>query len=522
MSPKAAHRDGSVGLRPAAVSAPSVAGSSAGTADGAVALPTPAPVLDRLALPRVRIVVGPLAGRIALASIVLGVLAVVAFATAGPSVLVPRSDQVFPGWESGPLHAVFSGLPSNQLTLAYGLSLLLLLLAVAYGVVLAASRALSTRAIVVTVVAIHVLLLLSPPLQLTDVFNYLGYARLGALHHLNPYTHVIGAEAHDPIFRLATWHNLHSPYGPLFTAATYLLPIGSLSVSYWLLKASTLLGSLVFLALLWRCALHLRRDPRVVVALVALNPIYVIYAVGGFHNDFFMLVPATAAIALLTAPSAGGESRWRDLGAGAVLMLAVAVKFSAVLLLPFLLLAVDTGRRRVRILAGALLGAIPLAALSFALFGLSLPNLQDQSTLLTAFSIPNVVGLALGIGGGTPVLLRVADAAVVVTVVVLLVRGLARDGRGGRPGDWVSRAGWGTLVLIASLAWLMPWYLIWLAPLAALGASRKLRGAMLALTAFLLVTFMPATGIYLSNHGIDPMATSAGHASTVLQHKLSR
>jgi hypothetical protein len=260
----------------------------------------------------------------------------------------------------------------------------------------------------------------------------------------------------------------------------------------------------------------------VVVALVALNPIYVIYAVGGFHNDFFMLVPATAAIALLTAPSAGGESRWRDLGAGAVLMLAVAVKFSAVLLLPFLLLAVDTGRRRVRILAGALLGAIPLAALSFALFGLSLPNLQDQSTLLTAFSIPNVVGLALGIGGGTPVLLRLADAAVVVTVVVLLVRGLARGCRGGRPGDWVSRAGWGTLVLIASLAWLMPWYLIWLAPLAALGASRKLRGAMLALTAFLLVTFMPATGIYLSNHGLDPMATSAGHASTVLQHKLSR
>jgi hypothetical protein len=445
---------------------------------------------------------------------------VVAFATAGPSVLVPRSDQVFPGWESGPLHALFSGLPTHQLTLSYGLSVLLVLLGAAYGVVLAAARVLSTRAIVVTIVAIHVLLLLSPPLQLTDVFNYIGYARLGAFHHLNPYSHVIGAEAHDPIFRFATWHNLHSPYGPLFTAATYLLPVSSLSLSYWLLKTITVLGSLSFLGLLWLCAVHLRRDPRIVLALVALNPIYILYAVGGFHNDFFMLVPAIAAIALLTAPSrdGGGETRWRDLGAGAVLMLAVAVKFTAILLLPFLLLAVDTRQRRLRILAGAALGAIPLALLSLAVFGLSLPNLQDQSTLLTDFSIPNVVGLALHIGGGTPLLLRIADAAVVVTVVVLVARGFGDHPRG----DWISRAGWATLALIASLAWLMPWYLIWLAPLAALGSSRALRRAMLALTAFLIVTFMPATGIYLSNHGIDPMATSAGHASNVLQHKLSR
>ena len=190
----------------------------------------------------------------------------------------------------------------------------------------------------ITVVAIHVLLLLSPPLQLTDLFNYIGYARLGALHHLNPYAHVIGAEAHDPIFRLATWHNLHSPYGPLFTAATYLLPIGSLSLSYWLLKTITVLASLAFLGLLWLCAVNLRRDPRLVLVLVALNPIYIIYAVGGFHNDFFMLVPATAAIALLTATAARRHrAALEGSRAGAVLMLAVAVKFTAVLLLPFLL-----------------------------------------------------------------------------------------------------------------------------------------------------------------------------------------
>jgi hypothetical protein len=324
---------------------------------------------------------------------------------------------------------------------------------------------------------------------------------------------VIDLEAHDPVFRFSTWHNLHSPYGPLFTAGTYLLPVGSLAASYWLLKCITVLASLAFLALLWRCARELGRDPRVVIAFVALNPIYIIFALGGFHNDFFMLVPSTAAILLLLGrPRDDLSAPRRDIGAGAVLMLAVAIKFTAVLLLPFLLVAVGPARRRLRILAGALLGAIPLVALSVAVFGLSLPNLQDQSTLLTDFSIPNVVGLALGIGGGTPLLLRIADVGVVLALVVLLRR----------RGDWVARAGWATLALIASLAWLMPWYLIWLAPLAALGASPALRRATLALTVFLVVTFIPATGIYFAKHGIDPMATPAGQASSALQRTLSR
>ena len=512
MRESAAHRDGPVALRSAPLPTASVAGSAA-AADGTVALPKPsAPSLGRVRVPRIRIVVSPLAARIALGSIVAGVLAVVAFSTAGPSVLVPRSDQVFPGWEAGPLHALSAGLPHSILALSYGLSAVIVLMTIAYGVVLAAARTLSTRAIVISVIAIHALVLLSPPLQLTDLFNYIGYARLGALHHLNPYTHAIGAEAHDPVFRFSTWHNLHSPYGPLFTAVTYLLPVGSLSASYWLLKLATVLASLAFLGLLWRCAVQLGRDPRVVLALVALNPIYIVFALGGFHNDFFMLLPSMAAIVLITGQREDRGSPWPDVLAGAVLMLAVAVKFTAVLLLPFLLLAVGSNRRRIRILAGAALGVVPLALLSVALFGLSLPNLQDQSTLLTAFSIPNVVGLALGIGGGTPLLLRLADLAVVLTIVLLLRH----------RSDWLSRAGWATLALIASLAWLMPWYLIWLAPLAALGASPALRRAMLALTVFLVLTFIPATGIYLSNHGLDPLGTPAGHASSKLQRNLSR
>jgi hypothetical protein len=480
-----------------------MAASAPASAAGEIALDRSPLAWLRIALPRYRIALGPLAGRVALVSLLLGAGAIVAFATSGPTTLVPRSNEVFPGWEAGPLHALFQGLPHDPLTLGIGLTVVLAVMVAAYFVVLAAARTMTLRTIVVSVVALHLILLMSPPLQLTDMFNYLGYARLGALHGLNPYTHVIAAEVHDPVYRMSTWHHLRSPYGQLFTAATYLLPLGSLAGSYWLVKVLTVLASLAFLALVWQCARALGRDPRFALVFVAFNPIYLVYAIGGFHNDFFMLVPSLGAVALLLAR--------RDRAAGAVLMLAVAVKFTAILLLPFLLVAVLPARRRAfEILQGAAAAALPLVALSVALFGLSFPNLQDQSTLLTNFSIPNTVGLILG-SGGTPTLLRIFDLGVLVAVIVLLRQ----------RGDWIARAGWATLALLASLAWLMPWYVIWLAPLAALGTSPRLRRATVVMTVFLIVTFVPATALYLGAQNLNPLDTPAGHASATLQKKLS-
>jgi alpha-1,6-mannosyltransferase len=237
---------------------------------------------------------------------------------------------------------------------------------------------------------------------------------------------------------------------------------------------------------------------------VAANPVYLMYAIGGFHNDFFMLIPSTAAVALLLAR--------RDRSAGAALVVAVAVKFTAILLLPFLLVAARPAQRRSRVLVGACLAAIPLAVFDLALFGLSLPNLADQSTLLTPFSVPNVVGMILGVGGGTPGLLRLANVALVVAVALLLRR----------RGEWLTGAGWSTLALIVSLAWLVPWYVIWLLPLAALASSIPLRRAALWATLYVAFAFVPTTGMLSSAIGIDLMGGSAGHASRALQKKLER
>jgi hypothetical protein len=491
--------------RPLTLASGPIAGAGAGAAsgEGAVAVAGIDTSRLRAALPRVRVRFGRRAGRTALAALILATFAVVACAAAGPSILVPRSSQTFPNWEAGPLHDFVTRFIEDPQTLGLAFSGVLAAMVLAYGIVLASVRTLSMKTIAICIVVLHAILLLSPPLQLTDLFNYLGYSRLGALHHLNPYTHVIKQEFYDPVYRFTSWHNLKSPYGPLFTALSYPLAFMSLPVAYWVVKVATVLLSLGFVAIVWQCARQLGRDPRFAVVFVALNPIFLLYAVAGFHNDFFMLVASMGAISLLLAR--------RDRAAGAMLMIAIAVKFTAIVLLPFLLLGARTRARVIRVVAGAALAAVPLFLISVLLFGLSIPNLSDQSSLLTDFSIPNLFGLAIGIGGGAPGLLRLANVAVVLVVAYEIYRRR----------DWLTGAGWSTFALIASLAWLVPWYVVWLLPLAALATSVRLRRTALVLTLFLVFAFVPATSIYFGKHGINLLSSSVGQASKSRQHKLA-
>jgi hypothetical protein len=495
--------DPSQGGMSAALPSQPAAGLGAGQAETAVVLPGVGLSGARWGLLRARLTRSrPVYGVLALAALIAGCVAVVTFATAGPTILVPRSRFDFPGWLSGPLHGLFGDLISSPQILGYGFSAVVVAMTVAYGIALASVRMLSMRTIVVAVVALHAVLLLSPPLQLTDLFNYLGYARLGALHHLNPYTFVINNERQDPVWALTTWYNLRSPYGPAFTLLTYPLALLPLSVAYWLLKTATVLASLGFIALVWRCARQLGRDPRFAVLFVAANPIFLIYELGGFHNDVFMLLLAMASISLLL----DGRDRW----SGAALMFAIAVKFTAVLLVPFLLLAARPTRRRLQLLVGMAVTAVPVAAASIAAFGLTLPNLSDQTSLLTNFSIPNLLGLVLGLGGGSPMLVRVASIAVIFVIAVLIWR----------HEDWLTGAGWSTLALVCSLAWLVPWYIVWVLPLAALGASIRLRRATALFTVFLVLAFVPATPLIMTKLKLSTMNGAASQASLARQQRL--
>lgn len=489
---------------PGALTSGTVGGSTLAPVDTPVAVPRTLVAAAGRRWSRFDVRLGPVPGRIAVGALILGTLAIVLEATGGPTILVPRAAHLFPAWQAGPLHLIPTPTIGNPRTVGYLFSAVLLAMTLAYLVALAAVRSLTMRFIAVTVVVLHLILLLSPPMQLSDIFNYLGYARLGALHGLNPYRHTILQEMFDPVYGYSSWHNLRSPYGPLFTALSYPLAFVSLPVAYWAIKIATVAMSLGFVALVWQCARQLGRDPRLPVAFVALNPIFLIYEIGAFHNDFFMLVPAMGAISLVLAR--------RDRSAGAALMLGVAVKFTIGVLLPFLLVGARTRDRRIRVLVGFVATGIVMGIMSVSLFGLSIPNLSQQSTLLTGTSLANVLGLILHVGGATPLFLKVLDAAVIAVIVHQCWRNR----------DWISGAGWTTLALIVSLGWLMPWYVVWLLPLAGLLVAPRMRTVAIALTIYLLLVFMPWGEYYMTDNGINLLNTHAGRASSSLQSKLSQ
>ena len=204
-----------------------------------------------------------------------------------------------------------------------------------YGVAVWLAERLRPRFVVAVVVAVYAIFLLSPPLLLTDVFNYIEYARMGVVHGLNPYTHLPVHVVHDPVRGLSNWHHLPSPYGPLFTLITYALAPLGVAGAYWGYKVLLFAASLGCLWLVGAIARRLGRPVMAAVVLVGLNPLVLLYGAGGQHNDMFTLLPILAGLYLLMAR--------REVMACAGFVAAAATKASAVVLLP---VAIAAGPRR--------------------------------------------------------------------------------------------------------------------------------------------------------------------------------
>src|SRR5205085_1433336 len=89
-----------------------------------------------------------------------------------------------------------------------------------------------------------------------------AYARMGAEHGLDPYTHFPSEAFSDPVFGFLGWPFQHSPYGPLFTLGSYgLAPLG-LAGAMWTVKALAAATSLAAVALVAVAATRARPPPR--------------------------------------------------------------------------------------------------------------------------------------------------------------------------------------------------------------------------------------------------------------------
>ncbi|MEY2516692.1 MAG: alpha,6-mannosyltransferase [bacterium] len=416
--------------------------------------------------------IGPTIGAVALVGAVLTSLTLAAGGSSRRLLFfVPASLSGFPGWMRGPLSGLDLGLgPSTA-------SLLLIVLCAGYGLALANARHVGLRYALGAVGCAQLAFMLAAPLYSADIFGYLDYARLAVLHGVDPYVHGAAAAPHDAVRRYVRWRDTATPYGPVFTIATYPLAWLGVPAAFWTLKVFACAASLGVVALVARIARQLARPVVPAVLFVGLNPVLLAYGVGGGHNDFFAVLVALAGVTL----ALDGHER----GASAGFVIAAAVKAPAGIALAFLLIA-QRSRRAMFAAVAAAAGVALTASLAFDSAGLGLVGqFVGQQRLVARLSVPNLVARGLGLDGVTPIVRVVATAILVAGVAALLWRVW-------HGADWLAASGWATLLVLLTSAWLVPWYVIWLLPIAAVAGDARLRAAALAFTAFVVITHVAA------------------------------
>jgi Glycosyltransferase family 87 len=349
-----------------------------------------------------------------------------------------------------------------------------------YVIVLVCASALPLRVLWAGILAAVATFTLAPPRLSLDVFSYASYARLEALHGLNPYANPPAAIAGDEaVAFVGDFRDAVSPYGPLFTLAT--APLAHLGVPgfVWALKATAGLAVLATAWLAARLAGMRGLDPRPAAALVALNPLVLVHVVGGAHNDALMAVVMTAGVAAIF---------WgRELGGGLALVAAAGVKVSGATTLPFAL--IEGLRHRRRLAVGIAAGAALLVAVALIAFGSASDQALSVATtnqdLASRASLPSTVSDWLGAD------LDAVRSTALVLYAVLVGLLLLWTARGA---DWLRASGWAALGLLLATSYLTPWYAIWPLPLAAAARDRALVIGTVVVTAFLLRHQVPGLG----------------------------
>jgi alpha-1,6-mannosyltransferase len=391
-------------------------------------------------------------------------------AAAGYTPMVPRQP-AFDSWLAG----------FGQ-SLRYDIFLPTLLVAcAAYGATIVLARApgiaISKRWAIGLVVVLQLILFAGPVLLATDLFTNVSYAREVILG-VNPYVHgpaAISGYAGYP-YVSPDWITWASPYGPLFTLIT--APAGALGLdgAIWILKLEALIASAATLWLTWHCARRRGYDPVFALLVVGLNPLYVIYALGGSHNDLIMMAMMMGGVALSLAP----VSQRRAAGSGAALVAAALVKATAAVVLPFMIVA----KRRVAPIVGMVAALVVGLALGYGFFGSAginlIAGLNREGHLVSSYSFAAQLAHLFGKAGVYPIDHQILTGGLVVFLLYLLWRTW-------RGYDWLTASGWGLLAVAVSSTWLMPWYTIWPLPLAVISRDRRLLFATLAIQAMWVV-----------------------------------
>ena len=407
------------------------------------------------------------------------------------------------------------------------------------GVQLRAGTGPSPRWLLVTAACWAAPLLVAPPLGSRDLYAYACQGAVWLDGH-DPYT--TGAAAGGCPWLAAVpdlWRETGAPYGPLaLVAAAAAVGLAraltgtepaALLVAIGGLWAAAVAGALLVAGFGPRLARACGLAPAPAAWLGLVTPLVLLHAVAGGHHDALVAGLLVAGLAVVAAPPTPrtGPAWWGAVApavaSGAALGAAVAVKVTALAVVPFAL--VLAWRRGPGPAAGLLAGAVAsFAALSLAT-GLGTGwtgALSGTGALVQWSSLPTGLGMAAGYllwGLGAP---GAFDAAVAVARAAGLVA-LAGVGAGLLLRSWRHRQQTGVVVAaagatLAAVAVLGPVFYPWyalpaLAVLAAATRSVEIRWwlavATLVLTALVLPTGL---GVPVLTKFPGALAVAAGTA----------
>jgi alpha-1,6-mannosyltransferase len=350
-------------------------------------------------------------------------------------------------------------------------------------------------------------LMCSVPLFSRDAYSYLAQGAL-LRDGFDPYA-VGPIENPNPLLDdvSSVWTTTPAPYGPAFIliAKFVTLIAGDNVVSGTILLRLCMLPGLALL--IWaapRVARHVGANGAVALWICVLNPLVIVHLMGGVHNEMLMIGLMMAGIALTF-------SRHHISGA-ALIAVAVAIKATAMLALPFMVWVWMRHLPGNRLRAFAIASAASIATLGVVFAVLSglagvglgwLTALAGSARVINWLTIPTAVAnLANAIGGAfLPInFYGVLDATRLIGMVVIAVT-LPLLWWRFRQTDREALQGitWAMVVVVLFAPAALPWYYTWpLAVASSLAQSRPAIALIAGFSTWIMVIFKPdgAHGMY--------------------------
>ena len=328
--------------------------------------------------------------------------------------------------------------------------------------------------------ALHLIGLFAPLTQSQDLYAYLFYGKMWAVHGANPYTVLPLSFASDAWFPWMQWGDHASVYGPLWTIITggvARLAGSSLMAGYVMMKVVLLAFGAVCVEGIRRASEARGQDPGRHAVLALWSPLVIVSLPLGGHADVVVVAAVLWAIE--------ADRRQRPLLATLVLTAGSLVKaYAAVALVVYLLALV---RRHVPT-------ALRAAGVSAAVTVLAwLPFWEGPSTLSGLAEIGGRASASLGghlqlllagplDGDMARVLVRAAGVAILALVIVISAR---------RPAfvedPWPAAAA-AFVAYVAVTPWFLYWHLTGPLALALVGGSPGIRSAALAFSGTSMLT----------------------------------